>query len=590
MDAVTAPTTVSLSPQPAALPAALQPGAVINALVMKLLDQGQVRLAVANTLLDVVSQVPLVPGTTVRLAVEGPPSDIRLVVIPGQSGGGARSGNAAAATAALAVDADVQVAVRPAATPTAQAPERRAPASLTALSQAVRSAAARQNGLAPLLADIAAAAEADALPAPVRQAAHDLLALRVPLRTDLTASDIKQAFARSGLLFEARLAASPGAPPTGAAPANAAPAQAALAEAAPDLKAALSVFRQVLRTWLDTTSSGAKPAATPGLHAPALPVPDAAVMLPSAGAPRPSPVPAEPVAPATPSQAATPRAPTAPSQAAAPPISAEDAGELVPPRIVPPRDALASGRPSPDRLIDPAARPRAPAPLTGLATLLVAPPAAPRPANPIGKGGEAMAPTVPAPPESHAPPPPYRGAPPAPQPAVAPSLTVSTDPRAIGETLLAETEAALARQTLLQAASVPDRADPQAPRPDSTGPRWNFEIPVATPQGTAIAQFEIARDGHSAPSEDAARVWRVRFTLDVEPMGPVHAHIALAGARASVSLWAEREPSAARLREQAALLRDALTEAEFEPGDVVVREGAPPQARAAAGRFLDRAS
>jgi hypothetical protein len=73
-------------------------------------------------------------------------------------------------------------------------------------------------------------------------------------------------------------------------------------------------------------------------------------------------------------------------------------------------------------------------------------------------------------------------------------------------------------------------------------------------------------------------------------MGPVHAQIGLNGVRASVNLWAERGTSAAQLRQHAALLRDALKEAEFEPGDVVVRTGAPPQPSAAVGRFMDRAS
>jgi hypothetical protein len=274
----------------------------------------------------------------------------------------------------------------------------------------------------------------------------------------------------------------------------------------------------------------------------------------------------------------------------APSPSPEDPGEPVPQHMVR-RDAAPPGRL--DIPIDPAPRRRVPAPLTGAASLLGAMLRTAQPANPE-KPGEARAATVPATPDPRTapppPPPPYRGAPPAVQPAVAPSLALPADPTAVGETLLAETDAALARQTLLQAASLPDRADPQAPRLEATGPRWNFEIPFATPHGTAVAQFEIARDHQSAPTEDAARVWRVRFTLDVEPMGPVHAHIALAGPRATVSLWAERGPSAARLREQAALLRDALNEAEFEAGDVIVREGAPPHARAAAGRFLDRAS
>jgi Flagellar hook-length control protein FliK len=66
--------------------------------------------------------------------------------------------------------------------------------------------------------------------------------------------------------------------------------------------------------------------------------------------------------------------------------------------------------------------------------------------------------------------------------------------------------------------------------------------------------------------------------------------IALSGARAGVTLWAERQESAARLRAEAPLLADALREVELEPGDVLVRDGQPPRSAAAAGRFLDRAS
>ena len=60
-----------------------------------------------------------------------------------------------------------------------------------------------------------------------------------------------------------------------------------------------------------------------------------------------------------------------------------------------------------------------------------------------------------------------------------------------------------------------------------TAPRWNFEIPFATPQGTAMAQFEISRDGGGNEVEAAKRVWRARFSLDVEPAGPVHALVSL---------------------------------------------------------------
>ena len=48
--------------------------------------------------------------------------------------------------------------------------------------------------------------------------------------------------------------------------------------------------------------------------------------------------------------------------------------------------------------------------------------------------------------------------------------------------------------------------------------------------------------------------------------------------------------AAARLRAGAAHLSQALSEAELRPGDIVIREGAPPQGTPSrAGHFLDRA-
>src|SRR5258708_8591682 len=101
-------------------------------------------------------------------------------------------------------------------------------------------------------------------------------------------------------------------------------------------------------------------------------------------------------------------------------------------------------------------------------------------------------------------------------------MSADMPPRDIGKVLLGETNGAIARQTLLQAASLPDHAPP-SPHADTSGPRWLFEVPFATPQGTAVAQFEIARDGRNAPAEGIKPAWRARFSLDVEPIRPVHA-------------------------------------------------------------------
>ena len=140
-------------------------------------------------------------------------------------------------------------------------------------------------------------------------------------------------------------------------------------------------------------------------------------------------------------------------------------------------------------------------------------------------------------------------------------------------------------------ASLPDTGDAGTTRLDSTAPRWNFEIPFATPQGTALAQFEISRDAGGKEVEGAKRVWRARFSLDVEPAGPVHALISFSGERTSVRMWAERPATAAQLSAGAGELSQALSQAELRPGDIVIRDGTPPLATVArAGHFLDRAS
>jgi hypothetical protein len=188
------------------------------------------------------------------------------------------------------------------------------------------------------------------------------------------------------------------------------------------------------------------------------------------------------------------------------------------------------------------------------------------------------------------PPPPFRGALPSAQPAVPPSLTPDMPLAATVHHLLDDADAAIARQTLLQVASLPDRADIAGPRTDPAAPRWNFEIPFATLAGTAIAQFEISRDGTGSASDAAKRVWRARFSLDVEPAGPIHALISLSGDKTSVRMWAERPATATRLRAGASQLSQALSRAELQPGDIVIRDGAPPQSSPApAGHFLDRA-
>src|SRR5207237_8108733 len=106
-------------------------------------------------------------------------------------------------------------------------------------------------------------------------------------------------------------------------------------------------------------------------------------------------------------------------------------------------------------------------------------------------------------------------------------------------------------------ASLPDLVDMPSVRAYPVTARWNFEIPFATPQGTAMAQFEISREGGGSEVEAATRVWRARFSLDIEPAGPIHALISSSNERPPVRMWAERLATAAKMRAGAAQLTAA---------------------------------
>jgi hypothetical protein len=188
---------------------------------------------------------------------------------------------------------------------------------------------------------------------------------------------------------------------------------------------------------------------------------------------------------------------------------------------------------------------------------------------------------------ANAAPPPFRGGATVAQGAQSSTLPADADAAAAARHLLSGSDAALAHQKLLQLASLPEAAQTAARGPANS--QWMFEIPFATPQGTAMAQFVIERDGrgNSAEGEANAPVWRVRFSIDVEPLGPVHAQLVLSGPRAWVSLWADRSESLARLRGDAEILNQAFrasdleAEIAFQPAE---RKATPP------GRFVDRAS
>lgn len=182
--------------------------------------------------------------------------------------------------------------------------------------------------------------------------------------------------------------------------------------------------------------------------------------------------------------------------------------------------------------------------------------------------------------------PPLRGDPPSAQKPAAATIMADAPPEEIGRTLLGQTEGALARTRLMQIASLPD--DVSGPRAQAPAP-LHVEIPVVMGQQNAVAQFTVERDGHGqSDGQTVAPVWRMRFALDIEPMGPVHAMVMLQAGVATINLWAERPETAQELYAASSDLRTALDDAEFAVEEVVVRRGAPPRPERQPGGVLDR--
>jgi hypothetical protein len=505
----------------------LQAGSVVDARVISVMADNLVRIAIANLSMDVMSEVSLTPGQNLQLAVSQNDGTIRLAIMSGAGGATADQITLTPAAASL-------VESPPLAPSAATARNMLTPLEQVAVTVASAEAVTKQGSQAPLFANLASVITGSDLPAGLKQAVLDVLAQQTPLNAGLDGGDIESAFQKSGLFLEASLAA-------GTTPSSG---------AMPDLKAALLVLRQTLAT-LETAPQ----------------VQGVALQTATTGTPQ---------AAAAQAQAALPSAESGISQSPQMPRNATLAAAVL--------ADIAGGAPQAamSRTMSAGLAASLLQEVTQNLSRLTGNVPGSNKALPDGHLFEAAARTTP---------PPFRGALPAPQAVASPSLAPDTPLSATVHRLLDDTDAAIARQTLLQVASLPDRADASGHRIDPAVPQWNFEIPFATPQGTAMAQFEISRDGGNESADPAKRAWRARFTLNVEPAGPVHALITLSGDKTFVRMWAERPATAQQLRAGIGELNQALTRAELKPGDILVRDGTPPQpAPARAGHFLDRAT
>src|ERR1700741_863697 len=86
MDVVSLPSLLAIPNSFGAPPSALQPGEMVDALVLALLDNGLARLQVPDGPIDVRTAVPLSVGAKVRLAVSGTSAGLQVVVLTDSRG------------------------------------------------------------------------------------------------------------------------------------------------------------------------------------------------------------------------------------------------------------------------------------------------------------------------------------------------------------------------------------------------------------------------------------------------------------------------------------------------------------------------
>src|SRR3954469_12062248 len=99
MDSIHLPNPISLPTTFGAPPPPLQPGQIVQALVLELIESDIFRLQLPQATVDVKSDVPLKTGSTITLAVKGNGPNARLVIYADESARPLIAQNGARATA-----------------------------------------------------------------------------------------------------------------------------------------------------------------------------------------------------------------------------------------------------------------------------------------------------------------------------------------------------------------------------------------------------------------------------------------------------------------------------------------------------------
>lgn len=159
------------------------------------------------------------------------------------------------------------------------------------------------------------------------------------------------------------------------------------------------------------------------------------------------------------------------------------------------------------------------------------------------------------------------------------------------QSLLQETDAALARMRLTQLVNAGLAGD-DGPQAAAAKPMDAVvELPIALGNETTVMQMQVGRDGggNNGEEEDDP-AWRLRFALDLTATGPLEAAVSLRGGGTYVSLWVERKETLDLLTGLQETMEAAFADAGLNLQELRFIRGLPPRTAAKYGALINRQS
>jgi flagellar hook-length control protein FliK len=178
---------------------------------------------------------------------------------------------------------------------------------------------------------------------------------------------------------------------------------------------------------------------------------------------------------------------------------------------------------------------------------------------------------------------PLRGSIPVPQPAIQSSLELLNRVADFRTDLLQHAEAALARIQLHQLAALPREGERGLLE-------WLFELPIRRGEDIDLWSMRVFAEHRQQQQETRQQApnWSVQLAFDLPGLGPMQVQLQLAGEQVSTRFWAEHQDTLPLLREHMHELRQALSEAGLDVGELECQPGPRPAVKTSSNQALIR--